>query len=569
MGPSRVSLSALALALALAPLVVVSAARVPAPQPLDSRYVSAGGVFPALTVTADSSPAGLASPRSECGHGALMAWADKLFTISYLSVPNAGAGTGLYAIDANMVQTKLADHNSTFANRMLFPPTSSIVMGPWVIDAAGNISGVFSSLLHVRLGGMSKSINNPDTHVYMLGMDGPLWECSMLDFSCVQLFDLVTALDIPAPAEQPHFKALHVVNNTAFVASNTFSEADELGHAHGGRLASWDGKSANWTILARTAFFEVTSRFNMGQTVFALGQDERSVILKVIDYGDGPWDPSYDAAIQTFRLPKASHAYDHLWQAEWPRIREVETERYLMDVHGTFFELSPLTWGGAVWGVRPVSQHLRMIPDFASWRGFLVLGGNQVSSIFDANLITGQAQSGLLFTTTDALWAYGKPQGWGGVWWNDVVALSVSPSNGYGVSAPSDPYLMTGYTDKVAHVRFDDVNPDITVVYYLVEADFTGAAGHRANNGVLAEPWSPVAAIFVCCSVNGGCTSPLTNLPVAVPACPLAAGGFGRSAFYAFPPGFSAHWVRFTLYVAGTGGAVPPTLNATAWLTYT
>jgi hypothetical protein len=54
-------------------------------------------------------------------------------------------------------------------------------------------------------------------------------------------------------------------------------------------------------------------------------------------------------------------------------------------MHGTFFELAPFTWGGATWGVKPISQHLRMVPDFASFRGFLVLGGNQVSSIFDNN----------------------------------------------------------------------------------------------------------------------------------------------------------------------------------------
>jgi hypothetical protein len=529
-------------------------------------------------VTAASAPAGVKSPRSECGHGALMAWADKLYTISYLSVPNAGAGTGLYAIDANMVQTKLADHNSTYANRMMFPPTSSIVLGPFVIGADGNVAGVFAELLTVRLGGMSKSITNPDTHVYMLGMDGPLWECSMLDFTCVQLFDLVAALDIPAPGEQPHFKAIHVVNHTAFVCSNTFTEADELGLGHGGRLASWDGVSSNWTILARTAFFEVTSRFNMGQTVFALGQDERSVILKVIDFGDGPWDPSFDSAIQTFRLPKASHAYDHLWQSEWPRIREVETERYLMDVHGTFFELSPLTWGGAVWGVRPISQHLRMVPDFASWRGFLVLGGNQVSSIFDANLVTGQSQSGLLFTTTDALWAYGKPQGWGGVWMNDVLPLS-SSSMGY-ASAPSDPYLMTGYTNKVAHVRFNDDNSNgngFGSLYFLIEADFTGSAGHRSNNGVQVEAWNYVAAVIVCCFPDGTgpCSNPVTGgsgaFGTTAPSCAAGPGGFGRSAFYTFPPGFSAHWVRFTAVVRYYPNSPPPSpsINVTAWLTYT
>ena len=43
---------------------------------------------------------------------------------------------------------------------------------------------------------------------------------------------------------------------------------------------------------------------------------------------------SYDTSVQTYRLPKASHTYDHLWTTEWPRIREVETERYLMDMHG-------------------------------------------------------------------------------------------------------------------------------------------------------------------------------------------------------------------------------------------
>ncbi len=62
-----------------------------------------------------------------------------------------------------------------------------------------------------------------------------------------------------------------------------------------------------------------------------------------------------------------------------------------------FYELSPLVWGGALFGVKPISQHLRMVPDFASFRGFLVLGGNQVSSIFDHNTVTGQSQAGLWF----------------------------------------------------------------------------------------------------------------------------------------------------------------------------
>ena len=75
----------------------------------------------------------------------------------------------------------------------------------------------------------------------------------------------------------------------------------------------------------------------------------------------------------------------------------------MADIHGQFYELSPLGWAGSTWGLRPVSQHLRVIPDYTSFRGMLVLGGNEVSPIFDNNWVTGQAQSGLYFGKTDDL----------------------------------------------------------------------------------------------------------------------------------------------------------------------
>jgi len=271
----------------------------------DAAAVSASGVFPALTVTASTSP-----NRSECGHGALIAWADRLYALSYLSVPNAGSGTGLYEIDANFTQTLIAPHNSTYANRMMVPAANVVVIGPFIIDAQRNVR-TFASLLSVRIGGMAEHIHSPETMVYMLGMDGPLWECSLLTLECVQLFDLVTALNIPASAgEQPHFKAAHTMAGKLWVASNTFEQADGLGIQHGGRLARWDGASANWTIIATTAYAEVTGRHNFGCVVFAVGWDSNSVILTVIDNGCD--DVSFDTSVQHYRLPKASHAYDHL-----------------------------------------------------------------------------------------------------------------------------------------------------------------------------------------------------------------------------------------------------------------
>jgi len=84
----------------------------------------------------------------------------------------------------------------------------------------------------------------------------------------------------------------------------------------------------------------------------------------------------------------------------------------------------------------------------------------QVSSIFDNNLVTGQSQSGLWFGTTDDLWSFGKPQGWGGPWRYDVVEAET----------PSDPYLMTGFDHKVVHMRVDPpFPPGVTAVNVKVQ----------------------------------------------------------------------------------------------------
>ena len=486
----------------------------PSPVPLSSAFVSSSGVFPALSTGSESAP-----KRSEAGHGAMMSWADRLWLVTYLSVPKAGNGTGLYSIDSNLVMTKVASHDSCYANRLLIPGMNSIVIGPYVIDDAGNVR-VLEQLLSVRVGGMAAHIHFPQTMVYMLGMDGPLWECDLVSLNCTLLYDLVKELGIP-PDQQVHMKAAHTMAGTLWIASNTFDEEDFVGTAHGGRLATWQGNATSpWVILEETAFTEVTGRYNFGQVVFALGWDDASVILKVVD--NGADEVSYDKSVQTYRLPKASHAYDHLWTTEWPRIREVETERFLMDMHGMFYELPPFAWGGGVFGIKPVSQHLRMVPDYCSFRGFLVLGGNQVSSIFDNNLVTGQSQSGLFFGKTDDLWSFGKPQGWGGPWLYDLVAAN----------APSDPYLMTGFDKKMVHMRAEGLAPADTVTI-SIEVDFTGSAGHVGRYGFTA-PWNALTTV---------------ELTGAKPY-----------AYYVFEPGFSAHWVRFVSDTAG---------NLTAWLTYT
>ena len=96
------------------------------------------------------------------------------------------------------------------------------------------------------------------------------------------------------------------------------------------------------------------------------GQDRASALLYVYLPATG-W--------KVYRLPKSTHTQDHAWTTEWPRIREVESERWLMDASGMFYELPAMTYGDAVWGIVPVCRHLRIIGDYCSWNGLLVLAG--------------------------------------------------------------------------------------------------------------------------------------------------------------------------------------------------
>jgi len=458
-------------------------------QHLEGKPFSIGGVIPSLSVKADLGP-----PRSESGIGALMPWADRLWLISYVShKAGSGSGTGLYEIDENLSMRKRRESVvGTYANRMIHPQSNHLIIGPHIIDAKGNVRTIKAIQEH-RLTATMEHLKDPADKVYFLTMEGLLFEVNVDTLKAKQLFDLIKELDI---SKGVHFKGGHTSNSRVVVANNTYMESDFEGTSADGRLAEWDGEK--WTILEKTAFNEVTGRRNLGQVIFATGWDKASAILKV--FAKGCWS--------TYRLPKASHCFDHYWQTEWPRIREVESERYLMDCHGMFYELSPIAYSGKVWGVRPISTHLRIIPDFCSFRGFLVLGGNQVTPTGDSNLLAGESQAGLWFGKTDDLWRFGKPKGWGGPWWEKSVSAA----------EPSDPYLMTGFDQKALHLYHDAEH----AVEFTIEVDFLGHQAWKIYDVISVQP--------------------------------------GRYVHHEFPAGFSAHWARVTLDKACT---------ATAYFTYT
>lgn len=410
-----------------------------------------------------------AGPRSECGVGALMPWADSLWAVTYNShTKTTGTGLGLYRIDENLKSERVDVHNGTHANRFVHKASNQIIIGPYVIDAGGKFKRL-DQHLDERLTTTMAHLTDPKGRVYVLTMEGLFYELDLSTLKSRLVVDLVKEFKID---KRPHFKGGYTAQGRVVVTNNGFYN---YGEEQAG-LFEWDGKT--WRALSRKPHMDVAARENMGNVMFATGWDESSVLLWALI--DGKW--------KRYRLPKASHAFQHAWQTEWMRIREVETEHYLMDIHGMFYELQPMAFEGAIWGVKPVCQHLRVIPDFCAFRGWLALGGNQTTPNNDNNAVAGQPQSGVWFGQTDDLWKWGKPAGWGGPWRRTRVTRN----------EPSDPFLMTGFDKKVLHVKTD------RNVSIAVEIDFLGDG-----------EWVKYTTL----SGNG---------------------------HHVFPDGFSAHWVRLT-----------------------
>ena len=438
--------------------------------PQKPQPVQVGGVFPHLTVMAR----GLGS-NSEAGIGALIPWAQKLWAVGYVAHIN-GQGLGLYEIDEDMTMRRHpASVTGTFANRMPHWPSGQAFIGPYAIDADGNVRTI-EDLKRFRLAATCEHLTDPANRVYFLGMEGRFWEVDVHTLKATLLFNLVQELEIVNAKE--HFKSAYTAQGRVVVANNTYDEQEFLRSRDAGRLAEWDGDK--WTIVERNPFVEVhggnSDRSYGGNTIYAVGWDRSSVILRALVKGQ--W--------QRYLLPKASQTWDHAWNTEWMRIRHAVTERLLMDAHGMFYELPAFTYGGHIWGIRPICAHLRVVPDFCHWRGLFVMASDQIDHD------QGQPQSGLWFGNIDDLWQMGRPTGWGGPWWNTPVKTG----------EVSDPFLMTGFDKKVVHFSHDADGP----VRLDLEVDFLGDGS-----------WKPYGSFEV---------------------------GPPGYAHYEFPDGFSAHWVR-------------------------
>lgn len=433
-----------------------------------SRPLSVSGIYPHLAMY---------NNEGECGTGAVVPWAGKLWAITYGPHLPFGSSDKLYEIDAQLKQTVRTESiGGTPANRMIHKESGQLFIGPYAISKMGQVRVIPYSEMPGRITGTARHLTDPTNKVYHGTMEEGYYEIDVNTLDVRWLYSDTNVRpanrrNIPT-ADLPgyHGKGLYsgqgvlVYSNNGEYGDKALKQFD----TPSGSLSEWDGKE--WKVIRRNQFVEVTGPGGIEgnenvatDPIWATGWDHKSVLLGV--RGGSDWT--------FYRLPKASRSYDgaHGWNTEWPRIRNIGDngkKEYLMTMHGMFWSFPENFTAVNSKGIRPRSAYLKVVGDFARWGDQLVFGTDDSAQKEFLNKRKakgqlegpGQSNSNLWFAKKDLLDNLGPNDAEGSIWQKEDVKASVY----------SDPMLFAGWKRRSAWITNHSSSP----ITLTTEVDLDG-----------------------------------------------------------------------------------------------
>ena len=412
--------------------------------------------------------------EGECGTGAVVPWADRLWVITYGPHKPMGSSDKLYEITPDLEQIIRPESiGGTPANRMIHEESRQLVIGPYFIDKKRTVRVIPYTSMPGRHTGTARHMGDPANKVYMATMEEGLYSVDVNDLSVVEHFKdgnptkRYEGQGIKSALPGYHGKGLYSGQGMLVYANN-----GERGQGvrtnptmTSGALAAWNGRG-DWKLIRRNQFTEVSGPGGIyGNTdekdpVWSMGWDARSLILMLLE--NGKWHP--------YRLPKGSHSYDgaHGWNTEWPRIREIGEDDLLATMHGTFWLFPENFSVKNSAGIAPRSNYLKVIGDFARWKAQVVFRCDDSAQkeflnhrpFKSAQSAPRQSNSNLWFVEPERIDRLGPAIGRGSVWLRDDLKAG----------DVSEPYLFSGYDYRMMVIRHDTPRP----VKFTLEVDKKG-----------------------------------------------------------------------------------------------
>ena len=414
--------------------------------------------------------------EGECGTGAVVPWAGRLWVITYGPHLPYGSSDKLYEITPDLQQIIRPESvGGTPANRMIHKESNQLIIGPYFIGAEREVRVIPPKLMPGRLTGNARHLTEPENKVYFATMEDGLYEVDVRTLAVKGLIKEIK--NVPKPGQTAeaspatitstlpgyHGKGLYSGQGLVILANNGEQGAKALIDPTivSGGLGSFNG-AGNWSLIRRNQFTEVTGPGGLNgnadsakDPLWTIGWDFRSLILMVME--DGKWT--------SYRLPKGSHSYDgaHGWNTEWPRIRDIGEEgSRLMTMHGLFWKFPAGFSSKHLTGITPRSAYLKVIGDFTRWQDRLVFGCDDTAKSEFLNKRPakgtlagpGQSQSNLWFTSLDTPDKLGPALGRGSVWVDEPVKAGV----------PSDPFLCEGFDKRALFLKYDGTEPTMFTI---------------------------------------------------------------------------------------------------------
>lgn len=431
---------------------------------------SISGIYPRLAYY---------NSEGECGTGAVVPWADRLWVITYGPHLPKGSSDKLYEITPELRQiTRKESIGGTPANRMIHRESNQLFIGPYAIDTLGRVRTIPYIDMPGRLTGNARHLVYPENKMYYGTMEEGFYEVDVNSLEVKELYQDGNFLNREPGTYASnnllpgvHGKGLYSGQGVMLYTNNGEGSDEALSNPdiEAGVLAEWDGES--WEIIRRNQFTEVTGPGGIygnenpaTDPLWATGWDAKSIILGTRDALKG-WS--------FYRLPKASHSYDgaHGWNTEWPRIRNIGTDKesdYLMTMHGMFWRFPESFSVKNTSGIRPRSAYLKVIGDFARWNDQLVFGCDDAAQKEFLNKRKakgsiegpGQSNSNLWFTSLTKPDELGPATADGAVWIKEKIQ-----GDSY-----SEPFLFAGWDYRSCWLKNDGNQP----VTFTFEVDVKG-----------------------------------------------------------------------------------------------
>jgi len=127
--------------------------------------------------------------EGECGTGAVVPWADRLWVITYGPHLPYGSSDKLYEITPDLQQIVRPESvGGTPANRMIHKESDQLIIGPYFIGANRDVRVIPPKLMPGRPTGNARHLTDPANKIYYASMEEGFYEVDVHTLAVTELF---------------------------------------------------------------------------------------------------------------------------------------------------------------------------------------------------------------------------------------------------------------------------------------------------------------------------------------------------------------------------------------------